>query len=117
LTRTFGRIWRAWRDTGRAGDGLSQSPFQLDPRLPEVSLAQLRELIGACLKVTGDEVSARARAADLDHIYLGLHAGGRERFLRLLAREFGLDRAALNAAIGVWRQLPTTSDFSAPRPG
>ena len=43
VDRTFGRIWRAWRDTGRAGDVLSRSPLQLDPGLPEASLAQLRE--------------------------------------------------------------------------
>ncbi len=85
--------------------------FQLDPGLPEASLAQLREQIGACLKATGGEGSARARAADLGRAYLGLNAGGRERVLRLLAQEFGPDRAAIDAAIGVWRQATDDVGF------
>lgn len=39
--------------------------------------------------------------------YLGLKAGGRERFLRLLARELGPDRPA----IGVWRQAADDIGF------
>ena len=111
IERTFGRIRRAWRDTGRAGTTSPRSQLQLDPDLPEASLALLREQIDACLKATGGEVSARARAADLGRAYLGLNAAGRERFLRLLAREFGPDRGAIDAAIEEWRRATDDVGF------
>src|SRR5215831_742226 len=57
----------------------------------------------SCLDGRGGEVSARARAADLGRTYLALDAAGRERFLRLLAGEFDVDRQAIDrccAALG-----------------
>ncbi len=50
-----------------------------------------------CLDGHGGEVTARARAAALGRSYLALNGAGRERFLRLLADEFDVDRDAVDA--------------------
>jgi hypothetical protein len=48
---------------------------------------QLRE----CAEGLGGEVSARGRAARLAETYLRLNDEGRQRFLKLIALEFGPD--------------------------
>ena len=50
----------------------------------------------SCLDGRGGEVTARARAADLGRTYLSADSGGRERFLRLLAGEFDVDRREID---------------------
>ncbi|MBM3570697.1 MAG: malonyl-CoA decarboxylase, partial [Alphaproteobacteria bacterium] len=69
-----------------------------DPALPEADRDRLERRIAECLAGRGGEVSARQRAAELAAIYGGLGAEGRERFFDLLARRFGPDRAAIDAA-------------------
>jgi malonyl-CoA decarboxylase len=59
---------------------------------------KLRRQMQDCLEARGGEVSARARAATLGQTYLALPAEGRARFLRLLAEEFDIDRAAVASA-------------------
>ena len=59
----------------------------------------MAERMRACLEARGGEVSGRARAAALGRAYCGLDATGRERFLRLLATEFDVDRAVVDAAL------------------
>jgi malonyl-CoA decarboxylase len=49
-----------------------------------------------CLDARGGEVSARARAAELGRTYLALSPLGRERFLRVLAEEFDVDRGVVD---------------------
>ncbi|MDO3377900.1 malonyl-CoA decarboxylase [Geoalkalibacter halelectricus] len=68
------------------------------PQLSEDDARRLSELIRQCLEGRGGEVSARARAARLGRLYLGLDAHGKQRFLSTLAREFPADRAQLNEA-------------------
>ena len=109
IDRTFRRLRRAWRDAG--GRGGAPPLAALSPDLPAEDLAPLREQIVACLKGTGGEVSARARAADLGRAYLGLNPQGRERFLRLLAREFGPDHAGIATAIGEWQAATDDAGF------
>jgi malonyl-CoA decarboxylase len=66
--------------------------------LPEDDLARLRRRIDECLEARGGAVSARARAAELGRVYLGLDEKGRARFLMLLAQDYGPDRARLDDA-------------------
>src|SRR6185369_17330325 len=68
------------------------------PDLPRDDADRLREQMQDCLDARGGEVSARARAAELGRTYLALSALGRERFLRLLAEEFGVDAST----VGDW---------------
>ncbi len=63
---------------------------------------RLRTQLRDCLEGKGGEVSARARAAALGRTYLALNDAGRERFLRVLATEFDIDRAAVQAT---WERL------------
>jgi malonyl-CoA decarboxylase len=55
-----------------------------------------------CLEARGGEVSARARAAELGRIYLGLAPEGRRRFLATLAGPFDVDDGALEIAARGW---------------
>ncbi|HVM77980.1 MAG TPA: malonyl-CoA decarboxylase [Stellaceae bacterium] len=94
VDRTFGRLRAAWRDIARQ----SRAAAPAGPELGDGDLDRAREQLRACLDGRGGEVEARARAAALGRTYLALSERGRERFLRLLAEEFDMDRAALTAA-------------------
>ena len=94
LQRTFNRVLGQWRDiTSGASD---DAP--LSPDLSERDADRVRRQMRACLEGRGGEVSARARAASLGRAYMSLTAGGRARFLRILATEFDTDRQAIAAA-------------------
>lgn len=95
--RTRNALVNAWRDI------IGSARFRLGggfrPDLPPEDLARLRARIDECLLAKGGEVTARARAAELGASYLALNEEGRKRFLGLLAREYGLDRGAVMAAV------------------
>jgi malonyl-CoA decarboxylase len=87
--RTLANLRTAWREIALSARGaLSGAPR---PDLPEDDLSWLRQQMLNCLDGRGGEVTARARAAELGRSYLALNGAGRERFLRLLAEEFGID--------------------------
>ncbi|OED39815.1 hypothetical protein AB833_14330 [Chromatiales bacterium (ex Bugula neritina AB1)] len=78
-----------------AWKGIS-SPFtgkrlELSPYLHENELQPLRDKIKECLESRGGQVSARAHAAELGQAYLGLNNEGKQKYLRLLVDEFGID--------------------------
>src|SRR5271165_3580915 len=88
--RTLTNLRSAWREIAESARGVLAGV----PR-SEVSgddADQLRQQMLSCLDGRGGEVTARARAADLGRTYLSLDGDGRERFLRLLAGEFDVDR-------------------------
>ena len=87
-------VTQSWLPNGR----------EVHPDLPNGDLPRIREQMKECLAARGGEVSARLRAATLGHTYLRLNAGGRGRFLRLLADEFRVDREAVAAAIEGYQQ-------------
>lgn len=91
IDRTLRGFRRAWRLGGK-----DRAP---EPGLPDNDAQRLRDKIDACLEARGGDVSARARAAELGEAYLALNAGGRRRFLAILAREYGVDEGAVDAAI------------------
>ena len=94
LDRTLQRFRRAWRLAGRAPlkEGVA-------PDLPPGDAERVRRQIDACLESRGGEVSARARAAELGETYLVLDGIGRRRFLEILAHDYDVDPAAIDAAI------------------
>jgi malonyl-CoA decarboxylase len=61
-------------------------------------LEKLRGQLRECAEGLGGEVSARGRAARLAETYLGLNDEGRQRFLKLIALEFGPDPEKVAAA-------------------
>jgi malonyl-CoA decarboxylase len=97
LGRTRKAIRKAWRDV--VGVARVKMTGVLRPDLPDEDLERLRKQIDLCLAAPGGEASARARAVDLGGAYLDLSDKGRARFLGLLAREYGVDRAALAQAM------------------
>ena len=105
LDRTISNLRAAWRDISSSARGFlgttAPSP-ELPPDDAERLLVRMRE----CLDARGGEVSARARAADLGRSYLALNSTGRERFLRLLADEFEVDVAAVDAACARLAEVP-----------
>jgi malonyl-CoA decarboxylase len=100
-TSIFDRTWRnirsAWRDIAASARSVVPASA-IAPELPEDDLEQLRQQMRDCLAAKGGEVSARARAAQLGRVYLGLNPDGRRRFLVVLATEFDIDHDAVAAA-------------------
>ena len=94
LDRALGNLRDAWR--GIAGAAYDDATH---PDLPEGHAKRLREQLRACLETLGGEVSARARAAVLGHAYLALGTIGRERFLTILGRDFGVNGNAVDRAV------------------
>ena len=95
LDRTLSRFLRTWKVPGARREVLGD----VAPGLPDGDAARLRQQIDACLDGRGGEVSARARAAELGEAYCRLDAVGRRRFLEILARDYDLDRSAVDKAI------------------
>ncbi len=104
LPRTVGRLNRLWHDlSSPLRDRLEPA---LAPDLPDEAAERVRRQIAACVGGTGGEAAGRARAADLGRAYLELSATGRERFLRILADEFGSDPDAVMKAAGSLIEAP-----------
>ncbi len=97
LNRTIRNLKRGWQTI--AGTDYTHETASLRPDLPADDAKALRAQMTECLENKGGDVSARGRAAALGQVYLALDAQGRERFLRLMAENFGVDEAAVNAAI------------------
>lgn len=70
--------------------------------LPAADADRVRRLLRDCLEETGGEVAVRDRAIWLGQSYLQLSAAGRLRFLTILATEFDVDPAAVDAAAAAW---------------
>ena len=77
----------------------------LKPRQME----QLRQQMQECADGTGGEVTARQRAARLGAAYLQLDDAGRCEFLRLIARDFRPDPAAVAAAHAAYQEAVGTA--------
>ncbi len=93
VDRTLKRLVRVWRGLARGkADG---SIEDLHPDLSDEDLDRVRSQIESCLAGRGGEVSARRRAAGLGQSYLLLSDTGRERFLHLLASDYGIDQVAM----------------------
>jgi len=101
--RTLANLRGAWREIALSARGVLSGALR--PDLPEDDVARLRQQMLACLD-GGSEVTARARAAELGRSYLALNTTGRERFLRLLAEEFGADHAAVEACCAALAAAP-----------
>ncbi|HSA81443.1 MAG TPA: malonyl-CoA decarboxylase [Geminicoccaceae bacterium] len=101
VSRTLARWSQALREIAASamlpfggGDGTD---------LPADQAGHLGAQMRACLAARGGEVLARAQAASIASVYLGLSATGRARFFDLLAQEFGVDRAEVDQAIERFR--------------
>ena len=94
--RTFVRLTNLWRDLADTVTGTGTVDASLSA---DGDVRRLGDQMRACLDARGGEVSARGRAAALGQTFLGLDKRGRERFLRLLAGAFDVDRKGVDSAV------------------
>jgi malonyl-CoA decarboxylase len=106
--RALGRWTRAIRDIAAS----ARLPFASgdDPDLGPDQADRLRAEMRACLEARGGEVLARARAAGIAAVYLGLSTVGRARFFALLAAEFGVERDETERAIARYQEAVGEAD-------
>lgn len=96
LSLTGARVARALRGfTGAARIAITGN---VRPALPNDDLQALRARIDACLAARGGEVAARVEAAEIGRFYLMLNDTGRQRFLNLLALQYGVDHELARGA-------------------
>src|SRR5258708_32579223 len=107
IDRTLRNLRDAWRDISTTARGAIGAAGSVAPALPDSDLDELRRQINDCLEARGGEVSARARAAALGRLYLGLNPEGRKRFRKPIAEEFDADHGAVHAAPAA---LPAAKD-------
>jgi malonyl-CoA decarboxylase len=105
---TFSKLKQAWHDI--AGSDFNASVASMNPDLPERDAVLLRKQMQACLDTHGGEVSARSRAAALGEAYLALNTKGRTRFLKILAADFDIDPAKVDAAVEGYRGISESDD-------
>ncbi len=105
IERTLSNLASAWRDIAQsAARTVGRNGGKLDAVRAGAEPEALKAFMTECLEARGGEVSARMRAAELGETYLELDGDGRRRFLEVLAGEFALDGAALDAAIEAYQQ-------------
>ena len=109
LSRTLRGARMLWRDMAR----LVEEP-SFDPGL-ETGEKELENQFRECIEAAGGEVSARARAARLGEVYLGLNDDGRLKFLTLIAERFGVDRLAVGEAIAAFQASEKRDQLKAER--
>ncbi|MBK3731894.1 malonyl-CoA decarboxylase [Azospirillum brasilense] len=101
LDRTLDTLRAGWREIAASARGVVGAAPRAN--LPKEDAERLKEQIEACLEGRGGEVSARARAAQLGRTYLALDGQGRRNFLMMLARDFDVDRAAVDQAMATFQ--------------
>jgi malonyl-CoA decarboxylase len=101
------RLKQAWRGLSIGAMAAVGAPRAASPDLADADLPPLRARLLDCVVGRGGEASARARAAELGRLYLGLSVAGRKRFMLLIATEFDIDRTAAietaARAISAWQ--------------
>ena len=105
LDRTVGLFRSVWQRTSRRADGQEAPLADIDPDLPEDQVDAVRQQIDDALYGAPGELKARAKAARLAERYLLLSAAGQQRFLTLLAEEYGPRPAELTAALDAWKSV------------
>jgi malonyl-CoA decarboxylase len=106
--RAFSRWSRAIRDIAASArlPFVSGDDADLGPDQAEKLRAEMR----ACLEARGGEALARAQAAGIASVYIGLGPTGRARFFEILASEFGIDRANVDRAIARYQEAEDETD-------
>ena len=100
LAEPFKQLRRAWAEVEESAR--SRLTGKVRPTLPEDDISLIRRKIDRCLSEAGGAASARARAASLGGVYLDLELVGQQRFLRLLAEDYGVATTTLHTAVQAW---------------
>ena len=102
------RKWRSIKGTARHA-----IKGKVHADLPKEDLEYLRRRMVECVDGKGGEVSARARSAELGSIYLQLNNNGRERFLKMMAREFKLESERVIPQLELFKNAKNESELLA----
>jgi malonyl-CoA decarboxylase len=107
-----GRALSRWNRAIRDIAASARLPFLsgVDPDLGADQADRLRAEMRACLEARGGEVLARAQAAGIAAVYLGLSATGRARFFEILAAEFAVERSEVDQAIARYQDAGGEAD-------
>ena len=93
---------KAWEKikglTRRAGTG------KISPDLSGGDEERIKKKISRCVYAKGWQISGRSRAVELGNIYLNLSKIGREKFMKILAREFDVDKREINELIQTFQK-------------
>ncbi|MAO56109.1 MAG: malonyl-CoA decarboxylase [Rhodospirillaceae bacterium] len=108
LDRTLTNLRRGWQSI--AGSSYDEEAASTRPDLPDDDAGHILEQMRECLENKGGEVSARVRAAALGRVYLALDKKGRDKFLRLMAENFGTDGKAIDRATDEYRAATTDAE-------
>ena len=108
LDRTLTNLRRGWQSI--AGSSYDEDAASTRPDLPKEDAGHILEQMRECLDNKGGEVSARTKAAALGRVYLALDKSGREKFLRLMAENFGTDKKDVDKAIERYRAAGSDTD-------
>ena len=100
LAEPFKQLRRAWAEVEESAR--SRLTGKVRPTLPEDDISLIRRKIDRCLSEAGGAASARARSASLGGVYLDLELIGQQRFLRLLAQDYGVATTTLHTAVQAW---------------
>lgn len=105
--RTISEILKTWGKiksiTRRAVTG------KVDPDLSSTDEEHIKKQIHECIFARGGEISSRARSVELGKIYLNLSLEGRQKFMRILSREFDVDRENIDHYIEEYKQAKSES--------
>ena len=99
------RTWRSLKSTARHA-----IKGKVHPDLPKEDMEYLRRRMVECVEGRGGEVSARARSAELGSIYLHLNKNGKERFLKIMARDFTLENDRVIAQLEAFKSAKNEHD-------
>ena len=113
LRRGMARLRQAWNELGSAL--LNAERLAIDPSFRDEAAARMRRAIAECLEAPGSDYARRTRAGRIGQAYLLLDEGGRERFLRLLGREYDADEQVVRAAIADFQRVDPDSDAASRR--
>lgn len=108
IDRSLRQLHKTWLDIGQTAR--NRLTGNIRPHLPPEDFEKIRRQINSCLSDAGGVASARARAANLGGVYLGLNKEGRKAFLRLLSDEYGVDTDLLEDAVRKWHRLAKNSE-------
>jgi malonyl-CoA decarboxylase len=76
---------------------------KVDPDLIGIDEEHIKKQISECVYAKGGEVSSRSRSVEVGKTYLKLSSKGRQKFMKILAREFDTDNDQLNKIIEALR--------------
>ncbi|MBE0648664.1 MAG: malonyl-CoA decarboxylase [Bacteroidales bacterium] len=101
--KAIAKIVTTWEESG-------SPPPVIHPDILPQDKANLITLMHECISEEGGDISRQAKVAHLGLIYIGSSKKGKERLLRILARNFDVDTMVLDEKIGILRSAKNEAE-------